>query len=224
VDDLDFALDALRQECDHPSASEHKDDANGVLGFGSLLQSQIERLRALIRDDCDGDQDERNSKRRRIDLWPDSDEDEGDEDEDEDESYQGQIKVIVNLQAKHKATTVYFNHHPTVAALDHAAAMGCYLCRSLQAGLRLGPLKRLIIESGNDYRRMLQEPSDHGPPSVGIHVGQFINWTLQLRPSPVPGETVDEEGWFSFPQCILQKQRPASSHANTLHSASAGNA
>ncbi|KAL6365579.1 hypothetical protein LRP88_01579 [Fusarium phalaenopsidis] len=130
VDDLDFALDALRQECDHPSTSEHKDDANGVLGVGSLLQSQMERLRALIRDDCDGDQDERNSKRRRIDLWPDSDEDEEDEDEDEDESYQGQIKVIVNLQVKHKATTVYFNHHPTVAALDHAAAMGCYLCRN----------------------------------------------------------------------------------------------
>ncbi|UPL04048.1 hypothetical protein LCI18_014982 [Fusarium solani-melongenae] len=195
LDDLDFALDALRQQPD-PSANEHNDEGEGAAGLGSLRPSQVKRLGVLVQHPCDGDQGARISPERATDLRGKR------------KGKKEQIKIVIYLRylrylrdrkrRRERATTAYFNHHPNSAALEQAAAIGCYLCRTLRAGAIHAAWKTpLDVIATVPPRIMIRYgTSEDGTPA---------EWALDLERLSRPGEIKDETDRFSMPKSLSRE-------------------
>ncbi|RSL63299.1 hypothetical protein CEP53_004482 [Fusarium sp. AF-6] len=210
LDDLDFALDALGKECIGPSPSEHADDAFGGRGNGRLHPNQVKALLALAPDPCDGDLDSNSAydsdgvwyENRR--AWSGGGFFSNDDDDDDDaERDRENFKIIISLTLEHSTTTVYFNHHPSLVALEHAADMGCHLCRSLRASLKPWP------STNDDVQEWVRSTYPDEPtlqPELFIRIRHPRMTALEpLQLSRVPGELADEQKRVSFCKSLLRE-------------------
>ncbi|RSL69642.1 hypothetical protein CEP54_002093 [Fusarium duplospermum] len=189
LDDLDFALDALRQKHDNPSASEHTDDVTAVQGLGGLRPIQVERLRALVPDD-DG-------YPRRGESPPTGFELGGDKGDDSDEE---EIKIIIEFRIKLRTDRVYFKHHPSLAALEHAAATRCYLCRSLWVLLQPQHSKTAGFWDGLEESHLRHRPERSDLPSLNVYRCRGnMKGVATLEPSCIPVAEVKEPEPERFP-------------------------
>lgn len=167
LDDIDFALSLLDEEHIHPSVR--------ARGLHRLQPSQVDQLRTLLDWLPSDHRYGRYNRGYNLHDKPRDDEE--------------QIKIIIFFEFEQETSEVYFNHHPNLNALQHSAAMGCYLCHSLRTYLKPWPSEPTTIRAldSNETRLPFLSIRLGHPKMIGLK-------SLELEEETADGQELEPKG------------------------------